>query len=288
MAVTTVSDLDSIIQVIVAETQFTSRQGVVMRQLVRVLEMPEHKGNPIDRPKLGKLTANNLTEGADIAAPQSLTDTDISINPTEVGLQSVLTDRMLSRAPMGFDKMVAEEHARAYKEKMDTDLLGLFSGFSTGESSAGNAINLGDLGVGRARVKGASEPGPEPFYYVLHTYHAWDIQGSILPLSSGNAGNPLDGVSQEVVRSGLLGQLFGTPVFESGLISVDSSDDAYSAIFSKEAILLVVTDEGSMRPERDESLRATELNYVGEYGFGEWVDSYGFYFLNDATAPTAG
>jgi len=53
------------------------------------------------------------------------------------------------------------------------------------------------------------------------------------------------------------------------------------------AIVLVVVDEGSMRPERDEGLRAWKLNYVGEYGYGEWVDSYGFYLLSDAAAPTS-
>lgn len=291
---TTVTDLDSIIQVITAEVQVTARQEPLMRQLVRTLNFPENKGSPIDRPKLGKLTAFSLVEGADIAAPQQLTDTDVSINPTEVGLQFILTDRMLGRAPRGFEQLAAAEAARAYKEKLDTDLLGLFSGFGAGLSAPGAALTLGNLGAGRSRVKGATEPGPDPIYIVLHPYAAWDIQAQILPLIRAAGTTPDVGalattgqVSAEVLRQRALGQLFGAPVFESGLIAVDGSDDAYGAVFSKEAIMLFITDEGSIRRQRDESLRAWELNYVGEYGFGEWVDAYGYFFLTDVLAPTA-
>ena len=293
MANTTVADLTSIIQVIVAETQFTTRHNTVMRPLVRVLDMPEHKGNPIDRPKMGRLTAGSLTEGEDIASPQTVTDTDISINPLEVGLQSVLTDRMISRAPGGFEMMVATEHARAFAEKFDTDLLGLFSGFSIGRDDVGNSLGVAEIGAGRANIKSASEPGPDPLFVVLHTNHAWDIVDGLIPLvgaaTPGGLDNivfPIDGVSNQALMNANIGKLFSMAVFESGLIAVDSNDDAYSAVFSKEALLLVVTDEGSMRPERDESLRATELNYVGEYGFGEWVNSYGYFLRKDAAAPS--
>lgn len=293
IGVTTVAQLDSIIQTIVAETQFTARHKTVMRQLVRVLDMPEHEGSPIDRPKIGKLVAGGLVEGMDIASPQPFTDTDVSINPTEVGLQSVLTDRMIRRAPSGFREMAAEEHARAYAEKMDTDLLGLFSGFSTGISNASNALTVDDLGVGRTNVKGNSEPGPDPLYGVLHPYQAWDIHRGLVPIHAGSAASdvdallfPVGGVSEMVLREAGIGRLFGVTWFEDGNISTDSGDDAYGAVFSKEAIMLIVTSEGSMRPERDESLRAWELNYVGEYGFAEWVDSYGFYLFTDAAAPS--
>lgn len=294
---TRIADLDSIIQVIVAETHLTSRQGTVMRGLVREIPYPEGSGSPWDRPKLGKLGASSLTEGLPIAAAQRLTDTDVSINPAEVGLQTVLTDTMLKRAHGGFVLQVAEEHSRAYGEKLDKDLLGLFSGLGNGLSSTSNALTLGNIGAGRARVKGASEPGPDPIFMVLHTYQAWDIQSSIIPIqdtttatysSAGrlSAGGPVMAADQ-ILRTGMLGTLFGIPVLESGLISVDSSDDAYGAVFSKEAFILLTVDEGSMRPQRFEAQRATELNFVGEYGFGEWVDSYGYYLLTDASAPTA-
>jgi hypothetical protein len=287
MAVTKVADLDSIIQTITAATQLTSRNEVVMRQLVRVLEMPEHKGNPIDRPKLGKLIAHDLTEGVDIAAPQSLVDTDVSINPLEVGLQTILTDRNLSRSPAGFLQMVKEEHRRAYAEKLDEDLLALFSGFSNGHSGANSAVTVGHFGGGHAFIKGNTEPGPDPIYAVMHPYHAWDVIGGLIPLSSGNVSAAAgSGISEHVLATASIGKIFNTMVFEDGNISVDSSDDSYSAVFSKEAIMLIVVDEGSMRSERNESLRAWELNFVGEYGLGEWVDSYGYYVLGDATAPS--
>ena len=258
-----------------------------MPNLVRRLNFPGHSGSPIDRPKLGKLTATTLSEGIDLSN-QILTDSDVSITPLEVGLQTILTDRMLARAPAAMRSLIVDEHKRAWKEKLDIDLLGLFSGFSLGLSAAGSAFTVGGLGAGQARISGNAEPGPKPHFAVLHPYAAWDVRAGIIPLSSGNAAaGGIDSVSSEIIRNSTLGRLFSVPIWENGLISIDGSDDGYSAIFSKEAIMLFMVDEGSMRPQRDESARAIELNFVGEYGYGEWVDSYGYFFLNDLLAPTA-
>jgi hypothetical protein len=284
--VTGISDLDSLIQVVVAEVQLTARHKTPMRQLVRTLEFPKGQGHPLDRPKLSKLTATVLTEGQDLSTPQGLTDTDVSITPLEAGVQVVVTDRMLTRAPKGFDAMVAEEMSRAYKELLNTDLNGLFSGFSNGLSAAGAALTLLNVGAGRARVMGNSEPGPPPLFVVLHPFQAWDVYSALVATSSGLASDSIFGVSADVVKEYMISRLWGMGWFEDGTISIDGSDDAYGAVFSKEALMLFIIDEGTMRRQRDESLRAEELNYVGEYGFGEWVDTYGYNILTDASAPT--
>lgn len=296
MAITGVADLDSIIQVVVTDTIFTARQAPVMRRAVRNLMLPSKRGSPFDLPKLGKLTAYPVSEGNDYTAPESVTDSDVSVNPTEVIVQTMLTDRMLNRAPGDIQAMVSEEHARAYAERMDLDGLALFSGFSNGLSAAGSALLVANFGAGRARVKGNAEPGPDPVVAVLHPYQYWDILAGTIPVSQGTTavyalqGNALTGNSPEAANraiSGGLRELFGVPILEAGLIQADASDDGYGAILSRDAIYLCITDEGHMAPQRDESARAWELNFVGEYAFVERVDAWGYYFLTDMAAPTA-
>lgn len=290
---TTVANLDSVIQVMTAEMELTARQDVLMRGLVDVRTFPKHKGSPLDRPKLGKLTAYDLVEGVAITNEQVYIDTDVSVNPTEVGLLTIVTRRMLGRAPSGFEAQIVRENKRAYAEKMEKDLLTLFSGFSVGLSGANAGISVGQFGAYITRVRGASEPGPEPLYAVLHPNHVWDIRSAIMGLTVGsglvlNTGGIIAPENpNRAMREKSLGSFLGVPTFQSGLIAVDSSDDAYSGIFSKYAIMLYVNEEGSTDRQENARLRGWDLVYTGEYAAAEWVDAYGAYLLADATAPTA-
>jgi len=290
MAETKTSDLDSIIQIIVGDVQYTARHDPVMRQLVWVIDMPEHKGHPIDVPKLGSLTAYSLTEGVDLASPQALADTDVTITPAEVGLQVILTDRMLSRAPANFFNMVGDECGRAYAEKLDEDLLGLLDGFSTSTPGDSVVLQLTDLSNARAHVRGNStEPGPEPIYCVLHPYQLNSIVNELVPVT--NVAAMPSGISEEVLRNYFIGKtkIFGMPVFEDGNLSAalgSGSDSAKGGVFSQKAIILIVTAEASARRQRDESLRAEEVNLVGEYGYAEWQDSFGVEIFSEAVYTT--
>lgn len=296
MPITGVPDLDAIIQTIVADTILTSRQMPVMRQVCRNFLLPMKKGSPFDLPKLGKLTAVAVSEGQDYESPQSITDTKVTVNPTEVIVQTMLTKRMLSRSPAEIEALIREEHSRAWAERMDLDGLAMFSGFSNGLSSAGNSLTVANFGAGRARVKGNAEPGPDPIVAVLHPYNLWDILAGTIPLTTGTTvvypvqGSVMGGNSPEYANralSGGLRELFGVPIYEDGLITQDSGDDSYNAIFSRNALYLCITDQGSMDPQWDASARAWELNFVGEYAFVERVDAWGYYLFVDALAPTA-
>ncbi len=291
---TVVGDLDSIIQTVVGpEIELTSRQNVLMRGLVDVREFPRNKGNPLDRPKLGKLVAYDMTEGVEVTNEQVYSDSDVSINPTEVGLLTILTRRTLGRAPAGFQKQCVEENTRAYAEKLEKDLLALFSGFSGGLSGANAAISFGQIGAQITNLRSASEPGPAPHFGVLHPAHAWDIRSAIMGLTVGSGlvlgtgGIIAPENPNKAMRDAALQPLLGVPMYQSGLIAVDASDDAYSFVGSKYAIMLYINEAGTMDKQWNARRRAWDLVYTGEYAAVEWVDSYGRYLLADATAPTA-
>ena len=96
------------------------------------------------------------------------------------------------------------------------------------------------------------------------------------------------GIAEEVLRNYTVGRIFGMDVYESGNISIDGSDDAKGACFAAGnggGLVLVTSKEWDVSPERDESLRATELNVVGEYAVGEYLASWIVTLYADASDP---
>lgn len=291
MAVTTVSDLDSLIQVIVGEMRLTARHATPMANLVTRVDMPEHRGSPIDLPKLGTLNAVELTEGVDQSSFETVTDTDVSIDPTEVGVFVALTDRSMRRAPAAFETAVVAEAARAYAYKLDLDLLRQMDSFSTSLAGTGTALAINHLAAGRARVKGGAEPGQGSVHVVLHAYGIKDIVDDLVPAATNAlpAGITDDVTRQYLVGSNFVGttKLYGMSVWEDSNIEIDSTPDAKGGLFCENAIFLAITLEPTEEKQRDASLRGDEVTFVGEYGYAEWLDSAGVELFHDATAPTA-
>ena len=289
MAVTTVADLDSIIQTIVGEVRFTARHAVPMAGLVTRIDMPEHRGSPIDLPKLDTLTAFDLTEGVDWNSFETVGDTDVSIDPTEVGVFVALTDRMLRRSPQAFERTVASEAKRAYSYKLDLDLTRQVSSFSTQLIGTGNPVSIGGLTAARAQITGKTEPGEQDINVVLHPYHIKDLVDDLVAAAATDVGS---GMSDEITRNYLtrnyIGRtkLYGMGVYEDGNFEVDGTPNAHGVVMSRNAIFLAITLEPTEENDRDISLRGEELVIVGEYGYAEWLDNAGVDIFGDATAPT--
>jgi hypothetical protein len=286
---TAAADLDSLIQTIVADMRFTARHATPMANLVTRVDMPQHRGAPIDVPKMDTLTAVDLSDGIDFTSFETVTDSDVSIDPTEKGVFVALTDRALRRAPGAFERMVAQEARRAYSYKLDLDLLRQMDSFSTSLAGAGNVLQIGHLSAARSRVKGGSEPGEGPVHCVLHPYQVKDIVDDLVP----GASNAIPaGISDDVTRQYLtenfvgVTKVYGMNIWEDGNIEIDSSDDAKGGIFTQNAIFLAITMEPTEETQRDASLRGSELVVVGEYGYAEWLDAAGVELYSDATAPT--
>jgi hypothetical protein len=288
VAISTASDLDSLIQVIVAEMRFTARHATPMANLVTRVDMPESQGAPFDLPKLDTLTAIDLDEGIDYTSFETVTDTDVSIDPTEVGVFVALTDRMLRRAPAAFEAAISMEAGRAYAYKLDVDLLRQMDSFSNVHGVANDPLDIGKLSAARARVKGGSEPGEGDIYCVLHPFQIKDIVDDLVPAAS--AAIPA-GISDDVTRDYLTKnwvgrtKLYGMDLFEDGNLEIDASDDAKGGVFARNAIFLAITKEPSEEKERDASLRGEELVLTGEYGYAEWLDAAGIEIISDAQAP---
>ena len=100
---------------------------------------------------------------------------------------------------------------------------------------------------------------------------------------------PASEMANDVLRNYGVGRLFGVPWIEDGNIDITTiADTAKGGMFATGeggAIILATANEWSVEPERDASLRATELNVVGEYGVGQYLAGWTVTLNHDATLP---
>ena len=284
MAITTSDSIGDVVDTVIAEARRTQMHRTVMEPLVRTYRVPRGAGDRLEIPKFGTVAAGALTEGVDMTNPQTLTTSKVSITPAEVGAQIVLTDRALRTAKEDMARAAGRVLGDAIARKLDKDLLGLLDGFSASLGAAGQNISMGHLRAAVSRLHGAAEPAPQPFHAVLHPYQAHDLAADISP--TGTYPVPA-GISQTVLENHWVARAFGVDVFQAGNLTVDASDDAKGAVFSKEALVLVMFKDWAVERERDASLRAWELNVVADYGLGEYADAWGVEMYFDASTPSS-
>jgi hypothetical protein len=300
MAMTTTSTLDDALPKMIAAARLTLKQTGVTRKRVDTVTLGEGQGLTYNEPQISSFSVIALTQGTDLSQAQTVSDTNVAISVSQAGGQVVIHDLAVKALKDPIMRRIGEGLANAYTNYIDNDLTSLFSGFDAGFGSAGSSFTSGWLQAGQARLQNASRPVSGEITIILQPYHYRDIASDISGLTSGlwmyrsgtpavevTPGSSITGLTEEVWKNYWVGRLGGADVLIDPTISIDGSDDAYSAIFARDALIFVEYDEPETETDRDASNRATEINYVGTQGRGERVGTWGFYFLADATAPTA-
>jgi len=277
MAASTTTTLDDLFSNIIKEAIFVSQETSLVRNLVTSFDISGESGKTVQVPVYAAAAAAALTEGTDMSST-AISTSSKTITVSEAGVQALLTD-MASKSAMGD---VAGDLGRilgeAVAKKMDTDLIGLFSGFSAGQGTAAQEITVADIFKAAAVLRANNATGVPSV--VIHPYQAYQLKSNL----TNAFANPNGGDMQnEAMRSGYVGTIAGVNVYESSNIVVDGSGDAIGAIFTPAALGLAVKWDINIEPQRDASLRGWELNATASYGVGELVDLFGQSLTFDAT-----
>lgn len=276
MAASTTATLDDLFSNIIKEAIFTAQEQSLVRNLVTVYDISGESGKTVQVPVYPEIAASALTEGTDLSST-TVSTTSKTISVGEVGVQAVLTD-LAARSAQGdtagdMGRLLGE----AVAKKMDTDLIGLFSGFSGGLGAAGTEITVADIFKAAARLRAANATGQ--MAAVIHPYQAYQLKSNLTNAFANPNGGDLQ---NEAMRNGYVGSIAGVDVYESANISVDGSDDSVGAVFVPNALGLAIKWDVNIEPQRDASLRGWELNATACYGVGELVDAYGQKLTFDA------
>lgn len=282
MAVTKKSDLNSLFNTIFEDAVFVAREMNMMTNLVTV-----YNGAGYTQRKLGRwaqLSAEVVAEGSDYNNAQTFSKSAImTLTPSEVIAQSILTDVMVETDPDDTRRNCAQELGNAVATKIDTDLCGTFSSLGADVGPGANSTaTLAKFGVGASRLR--NNKITNPLYAVLHPYHWHDIWIELGQPASNKAF--LGDVANRAMQDFFVGSFLNLTWFVNANISVDANDDAISGIFNPQAIAFDSRKSPTLEPERDASLRAWELNLVGGYAVGARRTDFGFYYTADAATPS--
>ena len=116
-----------------------------------------------------------------------------------------------------------------------------------------------------------------------------DVLTPLVPIAATAQASPAGKLMDEVLANYGIGRLFGMPIIEDGNIDTTTfANTAKGGVFATGeggSIILATALEWDTEPERDASLRATELNITGEYGVGEYLAGWIVTMNHDATLP---
>ena len=300
MAITTDAVMADTVPTILEQARHTEQFMAEMSALVWNIRKKLHDGKNVNAPYFGTIVARALTEGVDNTASETMSDTLVTITPGEVGCKLILSDKLVRDNNEDIKAAAGRILGNAMEVKRDQDLLGQLDD-GTNSLGGGSTATLGQIAAGRAILKGnpvaSGGPAPGQLVIVHHPYVSLDLVDVFTPLvpvqSSGTTGYtiqaPGGAMMDDVVRNYAAGRLFGMPWIEDGNIDITTvANSAKGGIFAAGeggSIILATAAEWEVEPERDASLRATELNVVGEYGVGEYLAGWIVELNHDATLP---
>lgn len=282
MAITKYSDISSYVNSIFERSLFVAREQNLMTNLVRSLSAQGWMARVFStRPQI---SAESVADGVDYANPTTFGKSPLAtFTPGEIIAQVLLTDQDIETDPDNALNDAALELGNAMATKIDTDLVGSFSSFTTDKGDgAGNAASLANFAAAIAVLR--NNKAPTPIYIVLHPYHWHDIWTGLGQPAATYAN--LDTITSQALRDYYVMDLIGARWFVSANISVDANDDAISGVFNPQALGFDSRRAPRLEPERDASLRGWELNMTAGYAYGVIRNTFGVKFTADATEPT--
>lgn len=283
MAVTQVSDLNSLFNTIYERALYVAREMNLMVPLVTNRGATGWMNRVV--PIRPQITAVSVAETEDFNSPTTFgKSTKATLTPGEIISQVVLTDRDQETDPDNARNDATMELGASIATKIDVDLCALFDSFTTDKGpGAGNSATLATMAAGVAVLtnnKAFQYGRPNAVWHPYHWHDFWVALGQPAATYAN-----LDELTSQALRDYFVSDLLGINHFRSSNIAVDASDDAVSGIFNPQALWLDTRRSIRFEPERDASARAWELNVTAGYAAGVVRQEFGVGYTADAATP---
>ena len=279
MAGSTTTTLNDLLPSIVAEAMFVAGERSIMRGLVKNYNLAPGQGKTITVPIYPTQTAAGVTEGDEVSNTEVATS-GATLTVSTAAIRTLVTDLAVASSASNVVADLGRLFGEAIARKIDTDLLALFSGFSTGVGGASTAMSAALVAQAAARLRAAGVPATD-LACVLNPYVAYDLKANL----TNTFANPNAGIIQnEAMAQGYVGTLFGIPVFESSLIAnTGTAGDYVGGVFHREALGLAMVGDMQIETQRRASYLGTDVVASAHYGVGELYDGYGVKVTADSS-----
>jgi len=275
---TTSTTLDELFENITQEAIFTFQETSVMRPLVTTYPITG-SGKTISVPVYPTVSAAAVNEATDLTNT-AINPTEATITASEVGVMTTLTDLGRDSASRNVGADIGKLFGDAIAKKVDTDLVALFTSFTSNEVGAAAAELTADLifaAVAKLRMRNV----PAPLYGVFHPRALYNLKKTLTQAGYNTSSSAISDLGNEALRLGYVGQIAGVQIFENANIVADANDDATGAVFHPASIGLALKEDFKVETQRDASLRATEIVASITYGKGMIKQSYGCAVISD-------
>jgi hypothetical protein len=274
---TTSSTISELYTEIVAEAMFTASEQSIMKGLVRNYTIAGG-GKSVEVPIYPTVSASAVNEATDLSNT-AINPSSVTITASEVGIMTTLTDLARNSASRNVAQDIGRVFGEAIARKIDLDLTALFDGFSTAVGGQDAVLSADTVAQAHANLRNNSVPMND-LALVVHPMVAHDLKRG---MTNTYAGLDTD-ISNEALRTGFIGTLFGVPVFETAnMANTGTTGDYKGAMFHRDALGLAMMQDLKIEVQRDASLRADEIVATAVYGVGELQDSYGIEIIADSS-----
>ena len=276
---TTSSTLSELYTNITQEAIFTFQETSVMRPLVTLYPLMG-SGKTAEVPVYPAISAAAVNEATDLSNT-AVNPTSATITASEVGVMTTLTDLGANSASRNVGADIGKLFGEAIAKKVDTDLVGLFSSFTTNTAGAAGTELTADL-LFKAQAQLRTLSVPAPYYAVFHPKALFNLKKTLTQAGYGTSSYAMSEIGNEALRNGYIGRIAGIDVFENANLSIDASDDSVGGVFHPASIGLAMKEDFKVETQRDASLRATEIVASIVYGKAVVKESFGVAVTTDA------
>lgn len=264
---------------------FTMQERGFMRPLVTNFNLV---GQPGKQAKVGiypTLATSALVsgEGTD-ATNNAITAIEKTFDTDEIAALVTLTDTARDSADDNTAASIGRVIGETMAKKVDEDIAALFSGFSGTVGGSGSELTADLIFKAVATLRGNSVMGP--YVGVFHPAQMYNLKKQLANAGSANVPS-LSDVGNAALAEGFVGRIAGVDLYESAVVTGDSTGAYVGAIMTPQAIAYALKKDISLETQRDASLRATEIvgsmTYaVGELMGGSGTPEHGIQVITDA------
>jgi len=278
IAMNTEADIATFVNTVYADAMLIARENNVMQPLVT--GFGDLNGLAVRKnAKYGTATYQQIAETDDLTSQAFTPSVDQTLTPYEYGAQFFITDSRIETDIFSARADAALELGKAYGQKIDTYLVGLFPSF-TGGTAGGTTTNMtwATFFAGISRLR--RQLAPQPWTCVLSPEQYQCLGTSVAP-GVTVTNSPL--IQDEFIRQYWVNRVAGVDIFIDANITAAAT--VAGGMFSSNALALDMRRPFRLEPERDASRRGIELNVSSIFAYGVWRPQYGVVLLTAGTAP---
>jgi hypothetical protein len=312
---TTTTTLNDIVYSAVIEPSFLAyaTDWVVAQQFARRYSLVGKPSNALDIPRFASDMGTvgdggtgvdgefDATQATDLSSNIALDTDKVTITGSEYGFKRIITDNVMEDSIAGIDLMdaVLADGAQILMTAFEDDMCALFASLSNTVGTTTVDVTIAQALAAQVGIRKRGVRAPDGVVYVLDEQQVDDIEALLIANSTSMAvyafaQDKLLGVDRQANNGMGNGHVFnfrGYPVYSTGLTdTANAGADVVGACFvpttaaNDPFATFGLVDKRMFRaePQRDASLRASELVFTMRRGIAEITDTSGTAIITDA------